>query len=64
MPRLRPRFAPDIDAYELMRGVGNLCIGADNDPGYDASPGRTAHHRPAPMGIAVRPDWPEGTPVR
>jgi AcrR family transcriptional regulator len=23
-------------AYELMRGVGNLCIGADNDPGYDA----------------------------
>jgi len=27
---------PDIDAYELMRGVGNLCIGADNDPGYDA----------------------------
>ena len=27
---------PVIDAYELMRGVGNLCIGADNDPGYDA----------------------------
>ena len=27
---------PDIDAYELMRGVGNLCIGADNDPRYDA----------------------------
>jgi AcrR family transcriptional regulator len=26
----------DIDAYELMRGVGNLCIGADNDPRYDA----------------------------
>lgn len=27
---------PDIDAYELMRGVGNLCIGADGDPRYDA----------------------------
>ncbi|MHC0434192.1 TetR/AcrR family transcriptional regulator [Streptomyces sp. O3] len=27
---------PDIDAYQLMRGVGNLCIGADNDPRYDA----------------------------
>ena len=27
---------PDVDAYELMRGVGNLCIGADNDPRYDA----------------------------
>ena len=27
---------PDIDAYELMRGVGNLCIGAENDPHYDA----------------------------
>ena len=26
---------PDTDAYELMRGVGNLCIGADNDPRYD-----------------------------
>ncbi|MEU3182970.1 TetR/AcrR family transcriptional regulator [Streptomyces sp. NPDC006923] len=23
------------DAYELMRGVGNLCIGGDNDPRYD-----------------------------
>ncbi|GGL14319.1 TetR family transcriptional regulator [Sphaerisporangium melleum] len=23
-------------AEELMRGVGNLCIGADSDPGYDA----------------------------
>jgi AcrR family transcriptional regulator len=23
-------------AYELMRGVGNLCIGADSDPRYDA----------------------------
>jgi AcrR family transcriptional regulator len=27
---------PDIDALELMRGVGNLCIGADSDPRYDA----------------------------
>ena len=27
---------PDVEAYELMRGVGNLCIGADNDPRYDA----------------------------
>ncbi|MCO1660507.1 TetR/AcrR family transcriptional regulator [Pseudonocardia humida] len=27
---------PGLRAYELMRGVGNLCIGADSDPGYDA----------------------------
>ncbi|WKX73848.1 TetR/AcrR family transcriptional regulator [Streptomyces sp. XD-27] len=26
----------DMDAYVLMRGVGNLCIGADSDPRYDA----------------------------
>ncbi|MEV2211743.1 TetR/AcrR family transcriptional regulator [Streptomyces sp. NPDC050997] len=26
----------DLQAYELMRGVGNLCIGADTDPRYDA----------------------------
>ena len=26
----------DVDAYELMRGVGNLCIGAANNTGYDA----------------------------
>jgi AcrR family transcriptional regulator len=26
----------DIDALTLMRGVGNLCIGAENDPRYDA----------------------------
>lgn len=25
----------DIDAYELMRGVGNLCVGHDTDPRYD-----------------------------
>jgi hypothetical protein len=27
---------PDTDAYELLRGVGNLCIGADNNTRYDA----------------------------
>lgn len=27
---------PDIDAYALMRAVGNLCIGAEHDPHYDA----------------------------
>jgi AcrR family transcriptional regulator len=27
---------PDVTAYQLMRGVGNLCIGAENDPRYDA----------------------------
>jgi AcrR family transcriptional regulator len=26
----------DVDAYELMRGVGNLCIGAGADPRYNA----------------------------
>ncbi|MFC0097321.1 TetR/AcrR family transcriptional regulator [Micromonospora marina] len=26
----------DVDAYQLLRGVGNLCIGADSDPRYDA----------------------------
>lgn len=26
----------DISAVELMRGVGNLCIGAENNPDYDA----------------------------
>lgn len=25
-----------LAAYELLRGVGNLCIGADSDPRYDA----------------------------
>ena len=29
-------ISTDIDAYELMRGIGNLCVGADNDPRYDA----------------------------
>jgi AcrR family transcriptional regulator len=27
---------PGTDAYELMRGVGNLCIGGDDNPRYDA----------------------------
>ncbi|MFE3107985.1 TetR/AcrR family transcriptional regulator [Kitasatospora indigofera] len=26
----------DVTAYQLMRGIGNLCIGAENDPEYDA----------------------------
>src|SRR5690349_11674750 len=26
----------NIDAYQLMRGIGNLCVGADNDPRYNA----------------------------
>lgn len=26
---------PNQDAYELMRGVGNLCIGGHQDPRYD-----------------------------
>ncbi|MFD9002616.1 TetR/AcrR family transcriptional regulator [Streptomyces sp. NPDC059582] len=25
-----------LDAYHLMRGIGNLCIGAESDPRYDA----------------------------
>lgn len=29
-------ITPDIDAHQLMRGVGNLCVGAGSDPGYDA----------------------------
>jgi AcrR family transcriptional regulator len=28
--------ASGVDAYGLMRGIGNLCIGADTDPDYDA----------------------------
>ncbi|MEI5098091.1 TetR/AcrR family transcriptional regulator [Streptomyces sp. PmtG] len=26
----------DLDAYTVMRGIGNLCVGADSDPRYDA----------------------------
>jgi len=29
-------ISADMEAIELMRGIGNLCIGADNDPHYDA----------------------------
>jgi AcrR family transcriptional regulator len=25
----------DLDAYQLMRGIGNLCVGAESDPRYD-----------------------------
>ena len=28
-------IVPGVDAYGLMRGIGNLCIGADTDPHYD-----------------------------
>lgn len=27
---------PGVDAYQLMRAVGNLCVGAENDARYDA----------------------------
>jgi AcrR family transcriptional regulator len=27
---------PGVDAKGLMRGIGNICIGADTDPDYDA----------------------------
>ena len=26
---------PDVDAYGLLRGIGNLCAGAGGDPRYD-----------------------------
>jgi hypothetical protein len=26
----------DLEPFELMRGIGNLCIGAAGDPRYDA----------------------------
>jgi AcrR family transcriptional regulator len=29
-------ISTDIDAIELMHGIGNLCVGADNNPHYDA----------------------------
>lgn len=28
-------ISPAVDAYALMRGIGNLCIGHDSDPRYD-----------------------------
>ena len=27
---------PDVEAYELMRGIGSLCVGAETDPRYNA----------------------------
>ncbi|MFB7497454.1 TetR/AcrR family transcriptional regulator [Streptomyces sp. NPDC056161] len=32
----RGEIRPGLDGLELMRGVGNLCVGAESDPGYDA----------------------------
>ena len=29
-------ISADIDAFELMRGIGSLCVGADTDPHYNA----------------------------
>ena len=29
-------ISSDMDALALMHGIGNLCIGADSDPRYDA----------------------------
>jgi AcrR family transcriptional regulator len=29
-------IVPSVDAYGLMRGIGNICIGADADLNYDA----------------------------
>jgi hypothetical protein len=29
-------ISTDIDALTLIRGAGNLCIGTDHDPHYDA----------------------------
>lgn len=29
-------ISADIDAYQLMRGIANLCVGTDNDARYDA----------------------------
>ena len=33
---LAGEISADIDAYELMRGIGSLCVGADADPRYHA----------------------------
>lgn len=30
------QIVAELDAAQLLRGVGNLCIGADRDPRYDA----------------------------
>ncbi|MEP7764403.1 TetR/AcrR family transcriptional regulator [Sanguibacter sp. 25GB23B1] len=29
--------APSVDAYTVLKGIGNLCIGAASDPRYEAS---------------------------
>ena len=29
-------ISADVDAYELMRGIGSLCVGGDLDPRYNA----------------------------
>jgi AcrR family transcriptional regulator len=29
---------PGVDGYQLLRGIGNLCIGAEDDPRYDPRP--------------------------
>ncbi|WP_420881321.1 TetR/AcrR family transcriptional regulator [Rhodococcus sp. (in: high G+C Gram-positive bacteria)] len=34
--RTGARHVPPVDAYNLMKGIGNLCIGAAADPAYDA----------------------------
>jgi AcrR family transcriptional regulator len=31
-------IAPEVDAYNLLRGVGNLCVGAEKDDRYDPRP--------------------------
>jgi AcrR family transcriptional regulator len=33
---LAGEIPPGVDAYELLLGVGNLCVGSDNNPRYDA----------------------------
>lgn len=33
---LANEIEPKVDALELMRGVGNLCVGVDGDPHYNA----------------------------
>ncbi|MFF4755042.1 TetR/AcrR family transcriptional regulator [Streptomyces sp. NPDC002514] len=32
----RGEICPGLDGLDLMRGVGNLCVGAESDPRYDA----------------------------
>ncbi len=43
----------DVGALQLMRGVGNLCIGAGNDPRYDAR--RMVEVLIAGLGVAKYP---------